>query len=687
MSRNISECLLILALLGGSLAAAQDGGAIRYVATNGNDAWSGKLAAPDAAGTDGPFATLQRARDEIRRMKPAGGPLRVVIKGGVYALLEPLELTAEDSGTAECPVVYQAAAGETVRLAGGKLVTQFAAVTDFAVLERLDPAARGQVVQADLKALGITDFGEPSGGGMEVFFQYQPMTLCRWPNEGFTRIVDIVENDGHQIHGIKGSTVGKFVYEGDRPKRWVGEKEGWLHGYWFWDWSDQRQKIESIDTEKSILAVVPPYHGYGYRKGQWYYAFNLLPELDAPGEWYVDRAAGVLYFWPPAPLESGEVMVSLSPQLVTMNEASFVTLSKLTFEAARATAVTVSGGTQVCIEGCVVRNVGGGAVSVSGGSKHTVYGCDLYQMGGGGISLSGGDRTTLDPAGHVAENNHIHHYGRWNRMYQAAISINGVGQRVAHNLIHHAPHMAIQFGGNEHVIELNEIHDVCFESNDAGAMYSGRNWTMRGNMIRHNYLHHVTGFENRGCVGVYLDDMFASASIFGNVFYKVTMAAFIGGGRDNTVENNIFVDCDPALHVDARALGWAAYHADEWIKEGQEKGTITEIAYDKPPYSERYPQLVNILQDEPKAPKGNLIARNICWGGKWDHVEDQARPYLKFEDNLIQEDPHFLDAEHFDFRLKADSPAFKLGFKPIPVEKIGVYQDERRAAWPVAHDR
>jgi hypothetical protein len=147
------------------------------------------------------------------------------------------------------------------------------------------------------------------------------------------------------------------------------------------------------------------------------------------------------------------------------------------------------------------------------------------------------------------------------------------------------------------------------------------------------------------------------------------------------------VDCDPALHVDARALGWAAYHADEWIKEGQEKGTISEIAYDKPPYSERYPQLVNILEDEPKAPKGNLIARNICWGGKWDHVEEQARPYLKFEDNLIQEDPHFLDAEHFDFRLKEDSPAFKLGFKPIPVEKIGVYQDERRAAWPVAHDR
>ena len=66
-----------------------------------------------------------------------------------------------------------------------------------------------------------------------------------------------------------------------------------MHGYWFWDWSDQRHKIESIDAEKHLIAVVPPYHGYGYRKGQWYYAFNLLSELDSPGEWYLDRQTGI----------------------------------------------------------------------------------------------------------------------------------------------------------------------------------------------------------------------------------------------------------------------------------------------------------------------------------------------------------------------------------------------------------
>ncbi len=178
--------------------------------------------------------------------------------------------------------------------------------------------------------------------------------------------------------------------------------------------------------------------------------------------------------------------------------------------------------------------------------------------------------------------------------------------------------------------------------------------------------------KKRGCVGVYLDDMFSSASIFGNVFYKVTRAAFIGGGRDCTVENNIFVDCDPALHVDARALNWAGYHADDWIKEAKEKGTLLGIAYNKPPYSERYPKLVNILDENPKAPIGNVIARNICWGGKWDGIDGAARPFLTLTDNLIDVDLHFINVEKLDFRLKEDSPAFEIGFKPIPIDQIGL---------------
>ncbi|MHB8970497.1 MAG: right-handed parallel beta-helix repeat-containing protein [Pirellulaceae bacterium] len=671
-----------------SVAFAGETPALLSVAPNGNDAWSGVLSEPNAAGTDGPFQTIARARDAIRGLKTAGGlpkgGVTVQIRGGTYCLEKTLEFTAEDAGTAESPLVYTGFANEEVRLVGGKLVNNFAAVEDAAILARLDPAAREHVVQADLKALGVANFGAPSGDGLEVFFNDQPMTLARWPNEGFVRIVDLVEKDDHKIHGIPGSRVGKFIYDGDRPQRWVGENAAWLHGYWFWDWSDQRQPIESIDTEKSILAVVPPYHNYGYRKGQWYYAFNILAELDSPGEWYLDRETGILYFWPPAPVAEGRTVVSVLDNNLRAKDVSYLTIRKVTFEASRNTAVSISGGVHNRIAACVIRNVGGAAVAITDASDSGVYGCDMYQMGKGGISLSGGNRTTLTSANLVAENNHIHDFSRWSRMYNAAIALHGVGNRAAHNLIHDAPHMAIAFSGNDHVIEYNEIYNVCEESNDAGAMYAGRDWTMRGHVIRYNYLHQIDGFEARGCVGVYLDDMFASAAIFGNIFQRVTSAAFIGGGRDNTVENNIFIDCSPALHIDARALGWAYEHADNWIKEEKEKGTISGIAYNKPPYSERFPQLLNIIRDEPKAPKGNLIARNICVGGKWDDVEDKARGYQTFQDNLLSEDPHFVDAANQNFRLQDDSPAWKLGFKPIPVDKIGPYQDPDRASWPVA---
>ncbi len=646
-----------------------------YVSQTGNDSWQGRLPEPNDAKTDGPFATLERARDEIRAMKeeksfPVRG-VKVIVREGIYYLDKPFELNKDDSGLENSPIIYTSYPGENARLVGGSLITGFKIVSDTETLKRLDEKARGCVVSADLKSLGITDYGQADKGGAELFFNDKPMTLSRWPNEGFVKIADLVVEDGHQIHGNKGSKTGKFKYDGERPTRWIKESDPWLHGYWFWDWSDQRQPIESIDAANSIISLKKPYHGYGYRKGQWYYAFNMLSELDSPGEWYIDREQGVLYFWPPESIDDANTVMSIIPNLVVINDASYVTFNGFTLEASRSTAFTAKGGKGIQLSGCVIRNTGAGGASLSG-LEHCVTGCEVYRTGGGGISLTGGDRTTLTPGGLYADNNHIHHYGRINRMYTPGISIYGVGNRASHNLIHTAPHIGIMFGGNDHIFEFNEMHHVCMESNDAGAMYAGRNWTMRGHMIRYNYLHHITGFEDRGCVGVYLDDMFASATMYGNVFYKVTRAAFIGGGRDCTVENNIFVDCDPALHIDARALGWCADHADGWIKEANEKDTISGIAYNKPPYSERYPELINILNENPKAPIGNTIVRNISWGGKWDGIYKEAREFIKLEDNMIDQDPHFVDAEKQNFNLKPDSPAFKLGFKEIPFNRIGL---------------
>ena len=696
--RQTHPVAVLLALAVGTMLTGVTASAAQvtfYVATDGNDAWSGMRKTPSTAKDDGPFATLARARDAVRRLKEANQLPRkgatVVVRGGIYSVDKPLAFTAEDSGANAAPITYRAVKGETVRIRGGKLVTNWKPVTDAEVLGQLAKAARSHVRQADLKALGITEFGSPAGGGLELFFNGQPMMVSRWPNEGFVPIVGVLGETEVDVRGTKGCREGIFTYKGDRPKRWIGERDAWVHGYWFWDWSEQRHKIKSIDVDRRSIEVQPPYHGYGYRKGQWFYAFNLLSEIDQPGEWYVDRERGQLYFWPPTSVEKGEAIVSVLRTMVTMKDASYVTLRGFNFEGARGTAITIAGGVGNRVVGCTIRNVGGWAVIVSGGQRHSVVGCDIDQTGGGGISLSGGNRTTLARGEHLAENNHIHHYARVKRVYQPAITLRGVGNRAAHNLIHHAPHMGMGFGGNDHVIEFNEIHHVCQESNDAGAIYTGRNWTMRGTVIRHNYLHDINGFEGRGCVGVYLDDMFCGTEVTSNLFYRVTRAAFIGGGRDCTVKNNLFVDCRPSLHIDARALGWAHDHSDEWIKEGREKGTLQGIRYKQPPYSKRYPRLVKILDDDPAAPKGNRVFRNVSFGGKWDGVRAEARKYQTIEDNLVDVDPRFAtpgrigegkQPRAIDFALRPDSPAWDIGFEKIPLEQIGLYKDEVRANTP-----
>ncbi|NLY01297.1 MAG: right-handed parallel beta-helix repeat-containing protein [Rhodopirellula sp.] len=672
------------ALLG--LASHAAAATTLYVAADGNDANPGTA--------DRPFATLERARDEIRQRKAAVGlaedGFTVELRGGTYQRSQPLQLTAKDSGTPSTPIIYRVSRGETVRLVGGREVTGWEPVADAAALARLDESARGQVWQADLKVQGITDLegigaakSYQSDPGLEVFFQEKPMTLARYPNSGYMFIARALDASGQPGTGIVTSPEGKFVCEDPRPARWTKEKDVWLHGFWAYDWSDLRIPLCSVDPEARTLSLGPRAgQSFRVRAGQWFYAQNVLSELDSPGEWYLDRDTATLYFWPPAPLSAGKVVVSLVRDLVQLDGACHVAFRGLLFEAGRGSAMVVKGGADVRVVACTIRNMGNWAVKVYGGTRHGVVGCDIYQTGQGGVHLEGGDRKTLTPASHYADNNHIHHTARWDPVYQQAITVFGVGNRATHNLIENVPHIAIGFTGNDQTIEYNEIHSSVFQSNDAGAIYTSppdETWSMRGHKIRYNYLHNIHGFQGKGCQGVYLDDCFSSADISGNIFYDVATAILIGGGRDNLMTNNLFIKCGHAFSIDARGLGWAKAVGTFATKE------LIELNYRQPPWSVKYPELLGILEDEPLAPKGNVMARNICWGGPWGRTQAEALPLVKFEDNLIDVDPRFAGTPPADFRLADNSPAHKFGFQSIPLDKIGVYPSEDRASWPVEH--
>ena len=194
--------------------------------------------------------------------------------------------------------------GEEVRITGGKAVTGWKPVSDEKVLERLVPEARGKVVQADLKALGITDYGKVNGGGLELFFEDQPMTLARWPNEGFVKIAGLVGPDTVNVRGTKGSKRASSCTTATGPSGGP-ENDVWVHGYWFWDWADQRQKVESIDTEKRMIIRCAAVPRLRVSHGPMVLRAEHLGGARHAGRMVLDREKGILYFWPPTPIEKG----------------------------------------------------------------------------------------------------------------------------------------------------------------------------------------------------------------------------------------------------------------------------------------------------------------------------------------------------------------------------------------------
>ena len=297
---------------------------------------------------------------------------------------------------------------------------------------------------------------------------------------------------------------------------------------------------------------------YAIRPGDRYFVRNLLEELDSPGEWYLDRQTWTLYFWPPAEIAGGPVHVPTLKTILSINAASNVTFLGFTIECADGTAVSLRDSTDCRIARCTIRNVGGycssgiSAVSVTGGRNNGVIGNDIYEVGSHAVSLAGGDRKTLTPGGHYAENNYIHHTGVFYKQ-GVGVALRGVGNRASHNLIHDCPRFGVLHGGNDQVIEYNHIRHVDLETADTGATYSGgRDWlTPRGTVIRYNYLHDIFGYgkEHGEWVsphyawGIYLDDNSAEVHVLGNIVVGALRGLLhFHCGRDNLVENNIFVD-------------------------------------------------------------------------------------------------------------------------------------------------
>ena len=661
-----------------------------YVAADGNDGWSGRRRSANAEMSDGPFATITRARDAIRALPAAARaarPIIVSIRGGVYRLSEPLVFAPVDSGTTERPVTYQASRGETPVLSGGRRIAGWTRTEGGSWTAHV-PAQRGlrpvpSAVEGSNLAAGVA---EGEWEFRQLFVNGRRAQRARTPNPGSFFLVD---------GKISSSDPATFRYRGsDINPAWA--QQGDVEVIPLLAWTASRLKIRSVDPTTKTVTLSGPVLQWGaeWESDPRYWVENTRDALDQPGEWYLDRRSGDIYYLPRPgeDMTAAEVIASTPGQLVRLegdpSKGEFVhdiAIRGLTFAYTDWTlpadgytevqaavgipaALEANGAHRVTIQRCRFTHLGGYALAFARGCRDiTLDHNEIADMGAGGIKIGETEMRpeAADQTGGVAvTNNHVHDIGI---VYPAAVGIwvgQSAGNRLAHNHIHDTYYSAMSVGwtwgygptnARDNVIEYNLAHDIGRGMlSDMGAIYTLG--VQPGTVIRHNLFHDIRcqpgGY---GGWGIYLDEGSTSILVEDNVVYNTETGGFHQHyGKENTVCNNIFAlsaraqlqRTRPESHLSFTFARNIVYWTEGALLDGD--WLEGQVSLDHNLYF-------------------NAAGHPITFAGK-SLAEWQAGG--RDAQSLIA-DPRFVNPRQHNFALKPDSPALRLGFRPIDLRGVG----------------
>jgi parallel beta helix pectate lyase-like protein len=681
-------------------------GAEIYVSPTGSD---------DAAGTaSAPLATLEGARQRVRALRlRAPAPVTVVLRGGTHVLAEPLRLTPEDSGTPGAPVVYRAADGEMVIVSGGRK------------LNLTWKPYRDGIYQATLAGdASVMD---------ELYLDGRRLRMARYPN---------FDPKAKYFGGTSPDAVAP-----DRVKGWSNPAGGFLHALHEGQWGSKHYEITgaSADGKLQLRGGWQENRGGGfdpYYRGGYHQAFlfveNILEELDAPGEWYFDRAANVLYCQPPAGVElnESEIVTATLKELIALegsandpvHDVHFVGLSfrhtarvfmepyerllRGDWSIARLGAVRFQGTEDCSIRDSNFNSLGGNAVFLSGYNRRAlVEGNHFAYLGESAVCLVGdysatrsqaieysvtlpqdaidltpGPRGVNYPKDCLIENNLMHHIGLTGKQIAGVFISMSESIRVSHNTIYETPRAAICindgcWGG--HIIEHNDVFHTVRETGDHGPFNSwGRDRFWK------TATHSGEGLEPFTRERAKLDN-WKTTHIRNNRF------AHNGGHSwgidldDGTSNYDVYNNLCLGMGIKFRegffrrmennviVRGFGGFHI--WL-DGSDDVVARNIIVDKEPFQ--------FIRADPSVAKE--IDHNLFWADGTEPVisgvagrgvmtpisEWQSRG---FDRNSMIGDPLFIDPASGDYRVKPASPALKLGFENFPMDEFGVTKPEFQA--------
>ncbi len=648
--------LLILTLEVNAMSA----GAVFYVATNGNDSWSGKLALPNQDKSNGPFATITKARNTARQAENA----TVYVRGGTYFLSEPLVFTPEDSGT-----TFSAYQNETPIISGGKRLTGWKQV---------------EVDGKDLWAIEIPEVKDGKWFFRELWINGKRCVRARHPNKGYLKVTGVIEKT-EQWHQGQSS----FQFADEDIKSWKTLEDAEVVA--MCRWVDSHLPIKSVDESEKVVYF--PYKSvFQLAPNDPYYVENAFELLDVPGEWYLSKKTGMLYYMP-MPDEDINKVEAIAPvlnQLVLLQgkpeDGSFIenmAFQGLTFSHSEWWLPEGSSGfSQAAIgvpgaiygegvnnstwERCSVAHVGNYAIELSRGCKgNEIIFCDLYDLAAGGVKI--GETVIRDTEADQACNNqimdcHIHDGGM---IFHPAVGV-WIGQspdnRIAYNHIHDFYYTGVSIGwtwgygtalATGNLLESNHIHHIGIKSDGDGPILSDMAgvYTLglhEGTVIRHNVFHDIAGIQYGGW-GIYFDEGTTHILAENNLVYNTTHGGFHQHyGKENVFRNNIIAFARDFQVQRSRAEEHISFTFEHnivyWDKGIMLSGGLSNF---------------NIVFDNNlywNVGDGQLKANNLSWEEWQKNGMDQ---------DSITADPMFVDPENRDFRLKPDSPASEIGFVPF----------------------
>lgn len=617
-----------------------------------------------------PLKTLEKAIDVANKMREDSDKLiEILLREGTYSVTNTIKIiNSQKDDTLLKISAYQ---DEKVTINAGvdiPLSAMSIADSDF-TNAIIDKPNAGSVLQYNLKDAQIEDLGEISLRGhlisdekeaqAELSLNGEVQKLAGWPNGEYTGLIKPTDSNEYGKRTKSGIANGcSFQVNYDRPSQWSKPEQAWLSGTIGPNYEFDYYPVSRFDSEEKRVYLSRGALEKYYTEP--YYRFENVPEeLDEPGEYYIDRQSGMLYFYPPedAPKDSVLTITMSTPTLDVSGKApnsmfriensKNIVFENLIFKGGRGSAITGKNNSNIQFINCEINSFGENGIRFDASTDIKISDCKIHDVGQDGILfVSCGNYKTLSPSNIVVSNNDIYNFARLERSYKTGIDFGYrcVGATAANNHIHNGPHAGMIFYGVNNDIYGNEFDNLVTEFSDMDALYCNNSnypWE-RGNKIHNNYFHDIgkssmNGRHQINVRAIRTDNRGCGLNIYENLFYNIGdggngngnngIGAITAEGTRNRIFNNLFVDCNEAYfntlqYKEIETADDGTLYPDTIINSSgvEVANTINgaKVADLKkqmenylPVYGKQFPELYNYFYEHPNMSKTNEFKNNM----------------------------------------------------------------------------